>query len=411
MMERIVFLVDMQSFYASFEKVCRTDLENKPVVVAGDPKIRSGVILAACPTAKQWGVKTAEALWEAENKCPDLVVIKPRMQAYLNASVEIASVLEMFSDEVEPYSVDEIFVEMTYSLEPFGGNPVKAAARMKRQIKRMLGVNARVGIGPTKVLAKMACDHFAKKTPEGIFTLSQDNLQQKLWPRSIGDLFGVGKRMEYHLRNMGIRTIGQLARFPLEQMKKRWGINGELLWRTAYGWDPSPVTVDTHIRRKGIGHHMTLPRDYYTWDEVKVVLRELSEEVARRARQNGYMGTTVSAGAGGHDFDFPAGFHRQKKLEDYTNDGRVIYDAAAELFHEHWDKYPLRSVGITLDQLADDTFRQLNLFHPLQDRETLNQTVDKLKERFGSGTLLYASSLTDAGQAQLRAQKIGGHYK
>ncbi|WP_035710047.1 DNA polymerase IV [Salibacterium aidingense] len=409
-MERTVFLIDMQSFYASFEKVYQMELEDKPVVVAGDPKIRSGVILAACPVAKKWGVKTAEALWEAENKCPHLTVIKPRMQAYLDASVEIASVMETFSDQVEPYSVDEIFVEMTHVLENYD-SAYTAAYLMKRRIKRMLGVNARVGIGPTKVLAKMACDHFAKKTPEEIFTLSFSNLKKQLWPRPIGDLFGVGSRMEHHLRSIGIRTIGQLAEFPLEQMKKRWGLNGELLWHTAYGRDSSPVTVDTHIHRKGIGHHMTLPRDYYSWNDIKIVLLELSEEVARRARANGYMGSTVTIGAGGHDFDLPAGFHRQHKLMDYTNDGTVIYQTVCRLFNRHWDGFPLRSIGITLDQLIPDAFRQLSLFHPVQDRERLNHTVDHLKNRFGSDAVLRASSLTSAGQASLRARKIGGHYK
>ncbi|SFE74691.1 DNA polymerase-4/DNA polymerase V [Alteribacillus iranensis] len=410
-MERTVFLVDMQSFYASLEKVYHPALEDKPVVVAGDPSIRSGVILAACPIAKKWGVQTAEALWEAENKCPDLVVIPPRMQSYIDASIEIGAVLESFSDEVEPYSIDEIFVEMTHSLDLFQESAEEAALRMIRQIKRMLGVNARVGIGTTKVLAKMACDHFAKKTPKGIFTLTETNLESDLWPLPIGNMFGVGKRMERHLKGMGIRTIGHLARFPLDPLKKRWGINGELLWRTAWGWDPSPVTTDTHIRQKAIGHHMTLPRDYYTWKEIKVVLRELSEEVARRARANRYMGITVSTGAGGHDFDLPSGFHRQQKLEDYTNDGVVIYEAAARLFQEHWDGYPVRSIGVTLDGLTPDSYRQLNLFHPIQDREALNQTVDALKSRYGSDAIMHASSLTEAGQAQLRAKKIGGHYK
>ncbi|SFP80906.1 DNA polymerase IV [Salibacterium halotolerans] len=409
-MERTIFLVDMQSFYASLEKVFRPDLEEQPVVVAGDPDIRSGVILAACPEAKKWGVQTAEALWEAENKCPHLTVIKPRMQLYLDASVEIAAVFEAVSNQVEPYSVDEIFVEMTHVLRP-DESPEEAARLLKRQVKRMLGVNARVGIGPTKVLAKMACDHFAKKTPGEMFTLSDANLQQQLWPRPVGDLFGVGSRMEKHLRNMGIRTIGQLAAFPLEQLQKRWGINGELIWHTAYGRDSSPVTTDTHVHRKGIGHHMTLARDYYSWEEIRVVLRELSEEVARRVRADGCMGCTVSAGAGGHDFDYPAGFHRQEKLMDYTNDGTVIYETVCRLFREHWTGFPLRSVGITLDQLVPDTFRQLSLFSPLQDKESLNHTIDHLKQRFGSAAVLHASSLTQAGQALLRAQKIGGHYK
>ncbi|QQK74848.1 DNA polymerase IV [Salicibibacter cibarius] len=409
---RTVFLVDMQSFFVSIEKVQDPTLEDHPVVVAGDPEIRSGVILAACPLAKKWGVKTAEALWEAENKCPYLVVVRPRMQLYLDISVSIAASLEAFTDEVEPYSVDEIFVEMTNVLPGLNMTAEEAANMLTTKIYRETGMLARVGIGPNKVMAKMACDHFAKKQSDGIFHLHEKNLREKLWSLPVGDMFGVGSRMARHFHDMGIRTIGQLARASLSDLRKRWGINGELLFWTAHGYDESPVTIDTHIRRKAIGHHMTLPRDYQMWEEIKVVLLELSEEVARRVRANCYLGMTVTVSVRGHHFfDQPSGFHRQIKLHDPTNDGKVIYDVAKRLFLTHWNQDPIRSLGVSLDGLTTDEARQLSLFYPDRDREVLNHTVDELKNKYGDAAVLRASSLTAGGQALLRAQKLGGHYK
>ncbi|GAK06134.1 LOW QUALITY PROTEIN: DNA polymerase IV [Geomicrobium sp. JCM 19037] len=412
MKDRVVFLIDMQSFFANMEKLSRPDLDDKPVVVAGDPKIRSGVILAACPVAKKWGVQTAEALWEAEMKCPHLVVLKPRMQLYLDVSVAIASSLEMYTDLVEPYSIDEIFVDMTDAIHRHNCSPEDLAEEVITKVRRESGMVARVGIGPNKVMAKMACDHFSKKQPGGIFFLHPENLQQRLWPLPIDSLFGVGKRMGKHFRDMGIRTIGQLAGAELTDMKKRWGINGELLWRTAHGEDESPVKLDTHVRRKAIGHHMTLPKDYRKLDDIHTVLMELADEVARRVRANGCLGGTVTMGAAGTiHFQMPSGFHRQVKLPELTNDGGVIYRAAKQLFLTHWNRDAIRSLGIGLDGLVSDEARQLSLFTDDVDRERLNFTIDGLKNRYGSATVLRAVSLTEGGQALIRSQKLGGHYK
>ncbi|GAK11418.1 LOW QUALITY PROTEIN: DNA polymerase IV [Geomicrobium sp. JCM 19039] len=406
---RVVMLVDMQSFYANIEKSYDPTLKDKPVAVAGDPKIRSGVILAACPIAKKRGVKTAEALWEAQMKCPDLVVVRPRMQLYLDISIEIAIILETFTDLVEPYSIDEIFVEMTGALH--GRTPHEVGQLMVNKIYQNHGLIARVGIGPNKVMAKMACDHFAKKQPEGIFCLTNDNMPDKLWPLPIGKMFGVGNRMEHHLRDMGIRTIGQLANAELKDITKRWGINGEVLWQTAHGIDEAPVTIDTHIRRKAIGHSMTLPRDYKTWDEIKIVLRELCEEVARRTRANGYAGTVVTVGVGGSYNNRGSSFSRQKKLLTETDDGKTIYDAAEKLFKYHWDRQAVRSVGVTLGGLDTAESMQLSLFTVENTRDQLNHAIDKLKHRYGNTAVIQAASLGPGGMAMERAKKLGGHYK
>lgn len=406
----IIFLVDMQSFYASVEKAANPSLHDKPVVVAGDPERRSGIILAACPLAKKWGIQTTEALWQAEQKCPELVVVRPHMQKYIDASLSITSILESFSDLTEPYSIDEQFVDMTHSLHLFGTAP-ETALELQKRIKKMTGVYSRVGIGPNKVLAKMACDQFAKKNNDGIFKLNHSTMKQFLWPLPIDKMFGIGSRMKKNLGQIGIRTIGQLAEYPLHLLKKKWGINGHVLWMTANGIDHSPVTVHTHDQQKAIGHQMTLPRDYESLEEIKVILLELSEEVGHRARLKHYIGNTLVVGARGANFDFPTGFHHQAKLEHPTNYGMDIFKSAVQLFNRYWDGCPVRCLGITLSNLEPPSYYQLDLFDSFLKKEKLSQTMDGIKEKYGSAAILRAVSLTPAGQAIGRSQKIGGHLK
>lgn len=409
MKDKVIFLADIQSFYASVEKVKNIAYQNKPLVVAGDPEKRSGIILAACPLAKNFGIKTADTLWEAQNKCPELVIVKPHMQDYINFSVAISQIMEQFTDLVEPFSIDEQFLDISGSLSLFG-NEYEIAYTLQQRILIEIGVYARVGIGKNKILAKMACDNFAKKNKNGIFKLDETNMDQ-LWKLPIGKMFGVGRRMEKHLQRIGISTIGQLARLPVNVLKKRWGINGEVLWQTANGIDYSPVSVKTHDQQKAIGHHMTLPRDYSELEEIKVVLLELCTEVARRCRNKGYMGKTVSCGVRGADFTAPTGFHRQITLPTPTNFDMDIFKAAYELFLKYWDRQPVRSLGVSLTNLQTADCYQIDLFDSYLVKEQLNKALDTIWDKYGRTAIYRASSLTKAGQASERAQKIGGHYK
>ncbi len=407
----IIFMVDMQSFYASVEKAKRPELHDKPVVVAGDPKRRSGVVLAACPIAKKQGVANAERLWEAQQKCPEAIILKPHMQEYINVSLQITEILERYTDLVEPFSIDEQFMDVTGSQKLFG-TPFEMARKIQKQIWKETKVYARVGIGENKILAKMACDNFAKKNKNGIFWLRKEELAETLWLLPIEKMFGIGSRMASHLRNMGIRTIGQFATTPLERFKKRWGINGHVLWMTSHGIDYSPVTTRSHDRQKAIGHGMTLPRDYADYHEISIVLRELCEEVCRRARKSGVMGSTVSVSVGGANYMIRTGFHRQTTLYEPTNITKEVYIAADSLFSMFWDGLPIRRLAVNLSNLCSDQEIQLSLFD--QDKEKkieLGYVMDSLRDRFGSTAIIYASSFTKAGQALDRAKKIGGHYK
>jgi DNA polymerase-4/DNA polymerase V len=408
-MEHVIFLVDMQTFYASVEKADHPEYREKPLIVAGDPKQRSGIVLAACPIAKSYGVRTAEGLWVARKKCPQAIIRIPHMQHYIDVSIKITSILERFTNLVEPYSVDEQFMDVTHSQKLFG-NAHEIAQKVQERIADEIGVYARVGIGPNKVMAKMACDNFAKKNKAGIFELTKNNIQQYLWPLPISKMFSVGNRMEENLIGMGIRTIRDLASYPITSLQKRWGINGTLLWMTAHGLDYSPVTSSTFKEQKAIGHHMTLPRDYSNEKEIHVILLELSEEVAFRARSKGYMGNVVAVGVTGQ-YERHMGFYRQMKIDTATDYGLDIYHTALKLFAENWDREPVRGVSVTLSDLQQVSPYQLDLFGDVERKNKLSAAIDAIYNKYGKTALLHGSSLLPGGQWVNRAGKIGGHYK
>ncbi|MCE7794507.1 DNA polymerase IV [Salipaludibacillus sp. CUR1] len=411
MMKKVIFLVDMQSFFASVEKAKHMRNLNRPLVVSGDPERRSGVILAACPLAKQAGIKNGERLWEAEQKCPGLVTVPPHMQEYIDNSMAITEILESVTDLVEPYSIDEQFMDVTHSQSLFG-SPEDIAKHIQHEINSKLQVRARVGIGENKVLAKMACDNFAKKKKDGIFHLKKEEIETVLWPRPIEDLFRAGGRMSNHLRRRAIRTIGDLARTDVNKIKKEWGIHGQVLWMNAHGVDYSPVSLTSTNGQKGIGNGMTLPRDYHKESEIKVVLLELCEEVCRRTRHARVMGQTVTLGISGASYEIRTGFHRQLTMPEPTNITMEVYRYACQLLDTFWDREPIRRLHVSLTGLVSDEAVQLNLFEPARDYTIqLGYETDKIISKYGKTSLIRAASLLPASQVKERAAKIGGHYK
>jgi DNA polymerase-4 len=332
------------------------------------------------------------------------------MEEYIRVSLQITEILQSYTSLVEPYSIDEQHLDVTGSVRLFG-DPVTIAQSIQQRVKRETGIYTRIGISYCKVVSKMACDNFAKKNENGIFVLPKEQLPVDLWPLPVHKMFMIGSRMTQHLHRMGIYTIGDLAQTPLAVLRNRWGVNGEVLWRIANGDDASPVTPTSHDQQKGIGHQMTLPRDYTTAEELHVVLLELAELVCRRCRSKGYMGWVVSVGCQGADFDRPTGFFRQMKLPDPTNVSSAVFETAKKLFAQHWDGLPVRKVGVSLTELKSDQEYQLTLFDDHERKLALERVSDVIKDRFGDSAIMRAVSATTAGQAKDRAQKIGGHYK
>ncbi|MFD1130729.1 DNA polymerase IV [Paenibacillus sp. PDC88] len=419
--ERVIMLADCQSFYASVEKAEHPEYKNRPLVVAGDPERRSGIVLAACPIAKSKGITTAERLGEALAKCPDLVVVKPRMQRYIDVSMQITEIYKSYTDLVEPYSIDEQFLEVSGSLHLFDCTPEELARLIQNHVQEATGVYTRFGISNTKILAKTACDNYAKKNAAGVYTLTKEMLPETLWKRPVSDMFMVGSRMKRHLTVMGLTTIGSVAQTPLsrlkDMMRRKFGknsdIQAEMYWRIANGIDDSPVRPGTHQDApKSVGHMMTLPRDYGTIDEIKVVLLELTELVCQRCRTLGLMGNVVSVGCLGADFDRPTGFSRQLKMEDPTNITNQVYQWACKLLEQFWDGFPIRRVGISLSQLSPDNEYQVSMFDSCREKSmALERVTDALKQKYGDTVVMRAVSKTAAGQAVDRSDKIGGHFK
>lgn len=414
---RAIMLIDGQSFYASVEKAAHPECRDKPVAV-GDPARKSGIILAACPIAKARGVTTAERVGEALAKCPELVVIRPRMATYIAVSILITEIYESFTDQVEPYSIDEQFLDVSGSIALFGSIE-EIARQIQARVQLSTGVWSRVGIGPTKILAKMATDNFSKKRTEGIFTLSYNNLESDLWPLPINQMFMVANRMTGHFWRMGLRTIGDIARLELAEFKRRLrremgkqsDIQAEYYWQTARGIDPSPVVSGIRSQIKVINNGRALQRDRYrALEDIEPLMIELVIEVCRRARKYGYMGRVVAVGAAETDGQQSYGFGRQMTLPRPSYLEHEVGAAVHALFLEHWKRMPLTHLHITLTGLSSDAVYQLDLF---EDREKLisrAKTVDAIKDRYGPAAIIRASSLQKTAQAYERATQIGGHW-
>ena len=416
--ERSILLVDGQSFYASIEKSAHPEYLTKPVAV-GNPERRSGIILAACPIAKARGVSTTMRASEALALCPELVIIKPRMQRYITISLLITRIFETFTDLVEPYSIDEQFLDVTGSMGMYG-SAEEIARQIQHKVMLSTGVWSRVGIGPTKILAKMETDNFAKQMSEGIFRLDQSNIEQRLWPLPIHKMFMVASRMTNRFVGRGIHTIGDIATMELPDFKrimskimgKQSDIQAEYYWQTARGIDPSPVVSSIYGKPKSIGDGKTLKASLYSQKEdIEVVLLELCIEVCSRARRLGYQGRVVTLAVGETDGDRRYTFNRQVTLCYFTSITHELITVVSRLFNENWRGFAVSHIAISLTQLTGDDAQQLDLFNDRAKAYELEKAADHIKDRFGETAIMRASSLLDVGVARERAGQIGGHFK
>lgn len=416
--ERVILLSDCQSFYASVEKAAHPEYQDMPVAV-GDPARMNGIVLAACPLAKARGVTTASRVGEALTKCPELVVIRPRMRTYITVSLLISEIYQGYTDMVEPFSIDEQFLDVTGSLRFFGGELQRVISAIQQHVKLSTGVWTRVGVGPTKILAKMA-NNLAKKQTDGIFRLGYDNLDEVLWPLPVHDMFMVGGRMTKNFFRMGITTIGDIARMELGEFKRRMrmtmgkqsDIQAEYYWQTARGIDPSPVVTGIRHQIKSVGHGKALRWNLYTrLADIEVVLLELVIEVCQRARRYRYMGSVVSIAVSETDGNTSHSYSRQMTLAEPSFLTHEVAAAAYRLFVDHWTGMPLSRLAISISRLTDDSVMQLTLFDDRIRTYNKERAIDQIKTRYGSRALIRASSLLESGVALERAEQIGGHYK
>lgn len=387
-MDRAILLADMNSFFASVHQALDPKLRGKPVIVAGDPEKRHGIVLTASYEAKSKGVKTGMVVWEARQRCPEGVFVKPQYHLYVDFSSRILSIMNDFTPQVEPFSIDEAFMDVTGSQKLFG-SPVDMARQLKERIRQEIGITCSVGVGPNKLLAKMAAD---LQKPDGLIVMYRKDMPALLWPLPIGKLFGVGYRYEQHLRKLNIHTIGELAKYPAPILKKKFGLYGETLWLSANGIDSSPVDPDSLNQVKSIGQQITLPRDY-RGNEIKVVILELADLVAYRVRSGEYQGKTVSLSLKDTNFCW---LSRMRTLRKPTNLAADISAAAFDLLQKHWSpRWPVRLVGVTLANLFPSKVEQAELFGNREKIRGIEKACDQVRDRYGKTAVFRAVSLKE----------------
>lgn len=393
MADRVIFHIDVNSAFLSWEAVERlkcgekVDLREIPSAVGGDIATRHGIILAKSIPAKKYNINTAEPVVDALRKCPELVLVPPRHEIYRKYSHAFIDILRQYSDTIEQFSVDEAFVDMTGTSRLFG-DPVTAANRIKNQVRDELGFTVNVGVSSNKLLAKMASDF---RKPDLVHTLFPDEIEKKMWPLPIGDLFFAGKSTVHRLNQIGIFTIGDLANSDREVISNVLKKHGDVLWRYANGIDDSPVET-VRGDNKGYGNSTTLPFDVTDATTAKSIILKLSDKVGSRLRNDEMKADTVTVQIKYNDLTKAS---HQCTLEAATNITQEIYGHASRLFDEKWDGTPIRLLGVSTKVAADDGGRQINLFDntDYEKLEKLDRAMDSIKGRFGAGAIKRASSL------------------
>lgn len=390
-MDRLVFLVDMNAFFISCETVRRPELREVPAAVAGDPKRRTGIVLAANYAARGFGVRTAMSVYQALNLCPELVLVAPDHRYYSQKSNEVMDLLGRFSPVVEQNSIDEAWLDMTGSHKLFGA-PLEAAFAIQSAIETELGLWCSIGVSNNKFLAKMAAE---MKKPQGITTLFPAELEKKLWPLPVGKVYGIGAKTAQKFNDLGMFTISDLAHADPNWLQSKFGKSGPQLHRCVNGLEVSPVTAHQRDDVKSIGKSVTLSEDLRDLSLGKQILFSLSDQVGRSARKKNRAGTTIQITIKYSDFQT---ITRQQTVAP-THSSRDIYKTASKLLEDHWkSSRSVRLLGVTLGGFDKDVpLQQLSMFDegtPLDasdvKQEELEKTMDLIREKFGSKSLVHA---------------------
>lgn len=414
MSERLIFHVDVNSAYLSWEaarrvKAGEADLRQIPSAVGGDPKKRTGIILAKSVPAKKFDVRTGEPVGMALRKCPSLVLVPPDFKLYTVCSNAFVAQCRRIAPVVEQYSIDECFLDMT-GTQLLYPDPVAAAHELRRTIRDTLGFTVNVGIGPNKLLAKIAGD-FEK--PDRVHTLFREEIPQKLWPLPVSAMLGVGSATAQKLSRYYLNTVGDLARIERESLMAIVGKKaGEYLHRCALGIDESPVLAVPE-EAKGYSVSTTLEENVTSFEAAHKIILALVDSVCMRMRADGKRAYGVAVTTRTADFQNRS---HQCKLERATDVTDTVYATAKRLLSEHWDgRTPLRLLGVGLFDITDDDSEQLSLFEETDTarERALDKTVDAIRDRFGMKGIVRGGAMdapTEVGKkykAQLEADEEG----
>ena len=384
--DRVIFHCDCNGFYASVELLEHPELQDKPVAVCGDPKSRHGIILAKNERAKGFGIKTAETIWQARKKCPDLVLLPAHHDKYRAMSKRVNTLYERFTDLVEPFGIDESWLDVTGTLHLFGGDSVALADRIRGEVRRELGLTISVGVSFNKIFAKLGSDY---KKPDATTLITPENFQDIVWPLPVTDLLYVGRAAARTLERYGVHTIGQLAAFDRQALTTLLGKQGGQLWNYANGLENSPVSpAGQYTPPKSVGNGETFPRNLITQEEVRRGVALLADQVAVRLRRHRMKATTLQVTIRDPNFK---DICPQRPLPAPTCTARELMRAALEIIGCGGEAdAPIRAITLTAQNLIpeDEATEQLGLFAPEEPHrrdkaEKLERVVDRLRERYG----------------------------
>jgi DNA polymerase-4 len=397
-MEKTILHLDMNAFFASVEQAANPALRGKPIAVGGG--IKKGSVVAACSyEAKAFGIKNGMSTWEARKICPNLIVVIGDMSKYIYTSKVMTRMLVDYTDLVEVFSIDEAFMDITATMDRFGG-PASLAKDIKKRIKKRFGLTCSIGIGPNKLMAKLAGE---LQKPDGLVILRKEDIPGKIEKVAVKELCGVGMKIEQYLAEMRVKTIGQLNRYPREKLVKRFGTAyGEQLWQMGQGNGSATVLPYYHENEvKSMGHSYTLPKFTQDMDEVKGYLLRLAEQVGRRLRRYNYRGNVIHASLGFGDFNY---WGKQKKIQDYVDDGYKIHLVAEKLIADgpvtHDARLQTRFVGVSVSNLIHN-LDQVCLFEADEKKKAMLKAMDEVNDRFGEFTVERAGIMSTVLQGKV----------
>lgn len=381
---------DANNFYASVECMLDPSLKDKYVAVSGNPDKRHGIILAKNQKAKECGIKTGEVIWEAKRKCPQLVLVPPQFDKYVYYSDKIFNIYCQYTDRVEPFGIDECWLDVTGSMRLFK-SATAIADELRERIKKEIGITVSVGVSFNKVFAKLGSD---MKKPDATTVISPNNFKKKVWGLDVGDMLMIGRKTADKLKGLGIVTIGDLANTNPKILVDKFGVNGQKMYDNANGINDEEVRLyyNKHIP-KSVGNSTTMPKDVTSRDEVKAVVMALSEMVAVRLRKYGFVAGGIHLGVRYNDLTYMG---KQTKLPFKINSASCLCNQAMEIYDSIKHPNPLRLLSVTAFDLSKgDEVLQMSLFDDerTQKLRRLDKSVDEIRQKYGYNALKSASLL------------------
>lgn len=401
-MNRVVLHCDLNGFYASVEELYHPETRGQPIAVGGDADKRHGIILAKNHAAKNYGIKTAETIWQARKKCPKLVIYPPDFERYMLFSRRSREIFHDYTDLIEGFGIDEAWLDVTHS-SIYGSGP-EIADKIRNRIRNELGITASVGVSFNKIFAKLGSD---LRKPDFTTVINRENMAERVWKLKVENLLYVGRSTQRTLNALGIHTIGDLACSDVRMLRKALGKIGEMIWDFANGKDDSPVSrFDANEIIKSVSNSVTCYRDLNCDRDLNLVMWVLAESVASRLRCQGLKAKGMGIHLRDRDLDC---FSRQCVVSNPTNIASEIMEHAKKLCKSsyYWQK-PLRSVGLRCFQLVDaKASTQLSLFSDprLLERElTLEKTMDDIRSRYGFNSVKRASLMLEPALTEFNPQ-------